>query len=152
LYAVDCPGVTVAEVEAPEAAANEKSCPVPDRATVCGLVEALSVKVRVAVRVPAAAGLKARVTLHVPLGVTVAPVQVSALLAKSVAFVPLTAAVEITTFAAPLLVKVTCCALDGAFSATEPKFWLASRLTAGMPRNIPKGDKELTTAVMVSFV
>src|SRR5208282_674156 len=32
LYAAGCPGATVAEVEEPEAAANEKSSPVPDRA------------------------------------------------------------------------------------------------------------------------
>jgi hypothetical protein len=151
LYAVDCPGATVAEVEEP-AATNEKSSPVPDRATACGLVAALSAMVRVAVRVPPAVGLKVTVTLHVPLGGTVAPEQVSALLVKSLAFVPLTAAVEITTFAPPLLVKVTCCALDGAFSTTEPKPWLASRLTAGMPMNMPKGDKDVTCAVIVSFV
>ena len=62
------PGATDAEVEEPFAALRLKFPPVPDNATVCGLPAALSVKLRVPVRVPAAEGLK--VTLTVQLALT----------------------------------------------------------------------------------
>lgn len=41
------------------------STPVPDSATVCGLLEALSVKLSVPVRLPSAVGVKVTLTLHV---------------------------------------------------------------------------------------
>jgi hypothetical protein len=110
---------------------------------------ALSVMVSVAVRVPPAVGLNVTVTLQVLVGATVAPEQLSAVLAKSPAFAPPSVAVEMARFAAPVLVKVTCCPLDDAFTITEPKAWLTSdRLTAGIATNTPKGDKELTIAVI----
>ena len=57
------------------------------RLTVCGL--RCVVGERKARRpVPVAEGVNVTLTAQVPLGVTVAPVQVSALLAKSLAFVP----------------------------------------------------------------
>ena len=129
--------------------------PVPLRVTVCVLPATpplLSVKISEALKVPVPGGVNVTLTAQVLLGATVAPEQVSALMAKSLAFAPLSAAVEITRLAAPLLVKVTC-ALDDAFTTTEPKFWLVpDRLTAGKPTNNPKGDKEVTCAVIVSFV
>jgi len=81
--------------------------PVPLKLAVCGLVEALSVKVSEALRLPVADGLNVTLTVQVPLGVTVAPVQVSALLAKSLAFVPPSVAVEMVRLAVPVLVTVT---------------------------------------------
>jgi len=113
----------------------------------------LSVKISEALKFPSADGVNVTLTEQVLLGVTVAPEQVSAVVAKSPAFVPLTAAVEITRFAPPLLVKVTCSTLDGASTSTEPKFWLVpDRLTAGKATKMPKGDKEVTCAMIVSFV
>lgn len=102
----------------------------------------MSVKISEALRLPSADGVNVTLTEQVLLGVRVVPEQVSALMAKSLAFGPFNAAVEITRFAPPLLVKVTCSALDDASTSTEPKFWLVpDRLTAGKPTNMPKGDK-----------
>jgi hypothetical protein len=56
-----CPAAMVAEFEDPEAGPIAKSgaaVAVPDRATVCGLPTALSVTLRLAVALPAAAGAK----------------------------------------------------------------------------------------------
>ena len=84
--------------------------PVPLKLTVCGLLGALSVKFSEALRLPAADGVNVTLTVQVPLGVTVAPVQVSALLAKSLAFVPPIVTVEMVRLAVPVLVTVTLCA------------------------------------------
>jgi hypothetical protein len=70
-------------------------------------LEALSVKVNVPLRAPVAAGVNVTLTVQVLLGVTVAPVQVSALLAKSLAFVPPIATVEMVRLAVPVLVTVS---------------------------------------------
>ena len=84
--------------------------PFPLRLTDCGLSLALSVKVSEALRLPMADGVNVTLTVQVPLGVMVAPEQVSALLAKSPAFVPLMATVEMVRSSVPLLVIVSCCA------------------------------------------
>ena len=63
-----------------------------------------------ALRLPVADGVNVRLTEHVPLGITVAPVQVSALLAKSLVFVPLIPTVKMVRLAVPVLVTVTLCA------------------------------------------
>jgi hypothetical protein len=81
--------------------------PVPLRATLCGLFAALSVIVRLAVLFPLAVGLKVTLSAQLPLGITVAPVQVSALLAKSPAFVPVSPTLAIVRFPLPLLVTVS---------------------------------------------
>ncbi len=84
--------------------------PVPFSAALCGLPEALSAKLSEALRLPGAAGVKVTLTVQVLFGVTVAPVQESALLVKSPAFVPAIVAVERVRFPVPLLVRVTLCA------------------------------------------
>ena len=81
--------------------------PVPERLTVCGLLEALSVKLSEALRLPVADGVNVTLTVQVLVGVTVAPVQVSALLAKSLAFVPPIVTVEMVRLAVPVLVTVS---------------------------------------------
>jgi hypothetical protein len=81
--------------------------PFPLKLTVCGLPLALSVKFSEALRIPMADGVNVTLTEHVPLGVTVAPEQVSALVAKFVKFAPLMATVEMVRLAVPLLVTVT---------------------------------------------
>jgi hypothetical protein len=81
--------------------------PVPLRLTLCGLFAALSVIVRLAVLAPLAVGLKVSPSAQLALGTTVAPVQVSALLPKSLAFVPVSPTLAIVRFAVPLLVTVS---------------------------------------------
>jgi len=84
--------------------------PVPVRLTTCGLLAALSVKFSEALRLPVAEGVNVTLTVQAPLGVTVAPEQVSALLAKSLAFVPPMVTVEMLRLAVPVLVTVTALA------------------------------------------
>ena len=67
----------------------------------------MSVKFSEALRLPTAGGINVTLTVQVLLGVTVAPVQVSALLAKSLGFVPPRAAVEMLRLLVPVLVTVT---------------------------------------------
>ena len=81
--------------------------PVPERVTVCGLSLVLSLKLSEALRLPVADGVNVTLTVQVPLGITVAPVQVSALLAKSLAFVPPSVTVEMVRLAVPVLVTVS---------------------------------------------
>jgi hypothetical protein len=68
------------------------------------------VKISEALKPPIADGANVTLTEHVPLGITVAPVQVSSLLAKSLGFVPLIPAVKMVRLAVPVLVTVTLCA------------------------------------------
>jgi len=65
------------------------------------------VKFSEALRLPVADGVNVTPTEHVVLGVTVAPVQVSVLLAKSLAFVPPIATAEIVRLPVPVLVTVS---------------------------------------------
>jgi len=88
--------------------------PPPLRLIDCGLPGALSAKVRLALRAPLAAGVKVTPTKQVPLDMTVAPEQVSLLIAKSLAFAPPIVTVEMVRFAVPLLVIVSVCAAPGA--------------------------------------
>jgi hypothetical protein len=71
---------------------------------------ALSVKFSEALRVPNADGVNVTPTAQVLLGVTVAPVQVSATLTKSLAFAPPTVTDEMVKLAVPVLVTVSVCA------------------------------------------
>ena len=82
---------------------------VPLKLTVCGLPLALSVKLSEALKLPVADGVNVTLTVQVLLGATAAPVQVSALLAKSLAFVPLIVTVETLSAALPVLLRVTVC-------------------------------------------
>ena len=81
--------------------------PVPLKATVWGLPAALSEKASEAVRAPAVEGVNVTATVHVPLGASVAPVHESALLAKSLAFVPLIATLKKVRLTVPVLVTVS---------------------------------------------
>src|SRR6187551_2504888 len=81
--------------------------PVPESATVCGLLGASSAKESEALRAPVALGLNVTLTVQVALTATVAPVQVSALLAKSPAFVPVRETEVTCRLVLPLLVTVT---------------------------------------------
>jgi len=83
--------------------------PLPERLTVWGLLRALSVKFSEALRFPVADGVNVTLTAQVLVGVTVAPEQVSALLPKSLAFVPPIVAGEKMRLAVPVFVTVTVC-------------------------------------------
>jgi hypothetical protein len=108
--------------------------PVPERVTVCGLFAALSLIERVAVRFPVADGVKVTLTVQVPLGVTVAPVQVAALLAKSPAFVPPIVTVEMVRLAVPELVTVSVWGALVVPTFCAPNVRLVEeRLTEGAP-------------------
>jgi hypothetical protein len=107
VYCACPPCVTVC---VPVGETTAKSTPTPDRVTACVLPAALvllSVKVTVPLAAPVAAGVNVTLTVQVPLGVTVAPVQVSALLAKSLAFAPPSVAVVMVRLSGPVLVTVT---------------------------------------------
>jgi hypothetical protein len=65
------------------------------------------VKESEALRAPVALGVNVTLTVQVPLGSTVAPVQVSALTAKSPGFVPATETVEMERLPVPVLVTVS---------------------------------------------
>jgi hypothetical protein len=84
--------------------------PVPLKLTTCGLLGAMSVKFSEALRLPVADGVNVTLTVQVLSGATMAPVQVSALLAKSLKFVPLIVTVKMVSLLVPVLVTVTLCA------------------------------------------
>ena len=80
--------------------------PDPLRLSVCGLFEALSVILRLAVSPPVTDGAKVTLMLQELPDVTLAPEQVSEVLAKSAAFVPVMLTLETVRFAPPELVTV----------------------------------------------
>lgn len=84
--------------------------PVPLDVTICGLLEALSLILNEALRLPVADGVKATVTVHIPLGIMVAAVQESITLLKSLGFVPPMATVETVRLAVPVLLRVSASA------------------------------------------
>jgi hypothetical protein len=82
--------------------------PTPDSATVCGLLVAESVKLRVALRVPSALGLNTSVAEQLAEAASVAP-QVVAEMAKSEAFAPVMAILPMLTAVLRPLPNVTDC-------------------------------------------
>jgi hypothetical protein len=85
--------------------------PEPVRLTVCELGVALSAKLSEALKLPLAGGVNVTLTVQVlpelGVGASVAPEQVSALLAKLLAFVPTSVTVEMVRGAVPVLVTVS---------------------------------------------
>jgi len=100
-----CPAVTVADVEEPEEISSEKSVPVPERLTVCGLPGASCVMVRLPSRVPVAVGLKVTLIVQLAPAATLEP-QVL-VWAKS----PLTPMLVMVNGPLPVLVSVTVCSV-----------------------------------------
>lgn len=100
--------------------------------TICGLLGALSAKVKVALRSANPEGVRVRLTVQSLLGGTVAPVHVSTVLAKSPTLAPARVTVEMLRFTMPELVTVSVMASLNAFKSCGPKLKLgAERLTAG---------------------
>ena len=113
------PAEIVADVEqlppegqfVPLAAASEKSVPVPVSETVCGLPEAVSVMVTEAVRLPVADGVNVTLIEQFAFAASVALLAGHVLVcAKSLAFVPVIAMLEMVSGPVPELVSVTLCA------------------------------------------
>ena len=108
LYLAVWPAVTAAAVEPPIAPPNEKSVVVPESAINCGLcgLVALSVTIRVPVRVPSPLGANVTLIVQVAPADTLPP-QLS-VSAKSEP--PLIASWEIISGALPALLNVSACA------------------------------------------
>jgi hypothetical protein len=105
--------------------------PVPESATACGLPEAESVKLRLAVRVPEALGLKTSVAVHAPPTESVAP-HVFPEITKSDAFVPITAM--------PLMVRAEVLPLDSVMDCDVellPTAVLANATADGLAATTP---------------
>lgn len=118
-YVAVLPAEIVAEVEqlppegqfAPLATARAKSVPVPVSDTEWGLPDALSVIVTDAVRLPVVDGVNVTLMEQFAFTARVALLAGQVLVcAKSLAFVPVTAMLEIVSGAVPELVSVTLCA------------------------------------------
>jgi hypothetical protein len=86
---------------------SPKVVPVPVRVTVCGLSYASSLKFSVATRTPVAVGANVTCAVHDPDAAIVFPEQVSELVAKSPAFVPLIATELTAIDALPVSDRVT---------------------------------------------
>jgi hypothetical protein len=151
--------VTVSENAAPPAVADAgkrfemtgTGCsPVPAKLTVCGSLGALSVNASEALRLPAAEGVNVTLTAHVPLGITVAPVQVSAPLAKSLEFGPLIMTVEMRRLPAPVLVTVTCWAALLVLRDWGGNVRLAEEKLAELETKLPTRFEALTVPIPVA--
>src|SRR5690348_3909816 len=81
--------------------------PVPVSATVCGLLGASSAKESAALRAPVAPGVNVTLTVQVAFTARACPEQVSAVLAKSLAFAPVGVTEVMCRMAPPLFVTVT---------------------------------------------
>lgn len=97
----------------------EPPVPVPETGTCCGLLGSLSVKTRVAVRVPARVGLNKRLTVQLEEAARLEP-QVF-VCEKSVVLVPVKVMLVILTAAVPELVRVTVFAPLVLPTATGPQ-------------------------------
>jgi len=104
--------------------------PVPVMLTTCGLPEALSVKVRVAVSAVAVLAVKLTLIVHVFPAVTVAALHMSEETVKSALFVPPSTTELMFRLALPLLVTVNVIAL-----LVAPSVWLPKAMGEGEAEN-----------------
>src|SRR5439155_5732530 len=110
---------------------SRKSCPTPDRATLCGLPGALSVMVKAPERLPPPVGVK--VTLMVQLAPAARLEPQVLVSAKSAASAPETAMLEIARLALPVLVSLTLWAELAVPAISAPSARpLTYRLTSGL--------------------
>jgi hypothetical protein len=93
--------------------------PVPERGTVCGLPAALSVNERLALRVPAAEGVKITLMVQLALGLKLEPQLLVS--EKSAAFVPVTVILVSEREETPVFVSVTGCEALGEPTAVVAK-------------------------------
>lgn len=111
------PGETVSAAADPAGTLREKSIPVPASATACGLPGASVVIWRVAVRLPAEAGVKVRLRAQLAPGLSDPPQALSS--EKSLPAEPVTATPLIASVASPVLLSVKDWAL-----LVVPTTWL----------------------------
>jgi len=112
----------------------EAAAPVPDSATDCGLLVALSVNASVAVRVPVALGLNAMLAVQLPEAARLVP-QVLLEIAKSVALAPVIATLlMVIEVVSPLDSVAVCVAL------VDPTVVLAKVRLVGLAETVPLGD------------
>jgi len=108
--------------------------PVPVIGTVCGLAGALSVRMKVAERVPVAFGEKLIETLHVAPAGNVSPEHPSSTCVKSSGFAPRVAALLMNSEPSPLFVIVMDCGALVVFIACAPKVnEVGVNVTDGVP-------------------
>ena len=93
--------------------------PVPESATLLGLLGALVRNVRAAVRTPVADGVKVMVKMQFAPTARLAPQAFPKI--KSAAFAPVTVMLVMFSVAVPLFVSVTVCAMLGIETVTFPK-------------------------------
>ncbi len=110
--------------------------PVPDNATVCGLLLAALVSVSVAVRLPEAAGVKVTFTVQVERAARLEP-QVLLARAKSPAFAPEMVTLLMAMAIGLALDKVTACGADVVPSAVATKARLAGAMDAAGEAPVP---------------
>jgi hypothetical protein len=111
--------------------------PTPDSATVCGLLVAESVKLRVAVRVPSAVGLNTTVAEQFAVAARLAPQVVE--MAKSEAFAPLMAMLPMLTAVVRPLPNITDCEalLDPTTVPAKVRLaGLAATMAGALPRPV----------------
>lgn len=135
-------------------APGPEGVPVPLRATDCGELGAVSVKVREAAAAPAAVGLKVTVTEQEALAARVAP-HVFVCLKGVVVAVPedvfalVMVMPEMVRALEPELVRVTVCAVDVALTRVEAKVRLAGEMVAAGPE-VEAAGQPLTTLATLS--
>src|SRR5882762_441666 len=121
---------------------GEGAEPVPLRLIVCGLAGALSVMLIEAVRLPAAPGVK--VTLMVQLAPAATELPQLSVSAKSPVLVPVMAMLETFSAPAPLLVRVTVCAV-----AATPTLVVLNVKLAGLKPTVGEGAEPVPLRLIV---
>jgi hypothetical protein len=124
VYFATCPGATVAVDE--EDGAREKSCPVPESGTVCGLLLALSVTDKTPFLGPLVVGSKNTPIEQVAPGTTLFPQELSGAKSEGLAF---TFVIVIT--ASPVFFNVTAC------GSPEVPTYCFGKATVGGEKLIP---------------
>jgi hypothetical protein len=125
--------------------------PVPDSNTVCGLLVALSVKLRVAARVPAAEGVNTTSMVQLAEAARALP-HMLAEMAKSPALVPAIAAPAMEMTASPRFCKVMICAgllVPGLNAPNATEAGLAAAEPMGITP-IPERDTEVGALLVLS--
>jgi hypothetical protein len=110
----------------------------------------MSVKASEALLAPAVTGVNVTLTVQVLLGSTLAPVQVSALVVKLLALVPLSATLTIARFAAPVFVTVTVCAALVELRGCDEKVRLGGERDAALFEKLPTRLEAFTVPIPVA--
>ena len=121
----------------------EAAAPVPARATVCGLLVALSVKVSIALREPVALGVNAMLAVQLADAARLVP-QVLLEIEKSAAFVP-----EIATLLMVIEVERPLVSVADCVALVDPTVVLENVRLVGLFETLPLGLVPKPVSVMV---